>query len=200
MTTSGRVLVVHAHPVAGSYSHAVLAAVVRGLERSGRPHDVIDLYAEGFDARMSAAERAAYHGDEPVISDDVARHAALVRDAEALVFVYPTWWHGLPAVLKGWLDRVLVPGVAFRLDPETHRVRRGLTSVRRIVGVTTYGSPRWYVTVTGDAGRRTLSRTLRLCCHRFCRTTWLGLHGTDGSTEEQRHAFLARVETKVARL
>jgi NAD(P)H dehydrogenase (quinone) len=198
--TSGRALVVHAHPVPGSYSHALLDAVVRGLARAGRPHDVVHLYEEGFAAAMTAAERAAYHGDDPIVSDDVARHAALVRGAEVLVFVYPTWWHGVPAVLKGWLDRVLVPGVAFRLDPETHRVRRGLTSVRRIVGVTTYGSPRWYVAVTGDAGRRTLSRTLRLCCHRFCRTTWLGLHATDASTEEQRRAFLARVEAKVAAL
>jgi NAD(P)H dehydrogenase (quinone) len=195
-----RALVVHAHPVAGSYGHAVLAAAVRGLERAGHDVDVVDVYAEGFTAAMSAAERAAYHGDQPIVDDAVARHAARVRQAELLVFVYPTWWHGVPAILKGWLDRVLVPGVAFRLDPRTHRVRRGLTGVRRIVGVTTYGSPRWYVAVTGDAGRRTLVRTLRLCCHLRCRSTWLGLHATDSSTEEQRRAFLARVERRLAAL
>ncbi len=58
----------------------------------------------------------------PICSEQVRRYAELVTNAEALIFVYPTWWWGLPAMLKGWLERVLVPGVAFVIDPRNHKV------------------------------------------------------------------------------
>ena len=57
------------------------------------------------------------------------------------MFVYPTWWSGLPAVLKGWLERVMVPGVGFTFDAQSGKVQPGLRHVRRIVGISTYGSP-----------------------------------------------------------
>ena len=116
----------------------------------------------------------------------MARHAALVRWADALVFVYPTWWMGLPAILKGWLERVLVPGVAFHLDPGTHRVVSDLGSVRRVVGITTYGSSWPRVRLVHDAGRRTLLRALRMLCARRCRTAWLALYSVDAPTPDDR--------------
>ena len=66
--------------------------------------------------QLSPAERTAYHGDHPVIDELVQSQIDLVQSVEALVFVYPTWWSGLPAVLKGWLERVMVPGVGFRFE------------------------------------------------------------------------------------
>jgi putative NADPH-quinone reductase len=176
---------------------------VRTLERAGHHVTRLDLYRDDggpFEARLSPVERRAYHTDAPIVSDDVARHAGLVQRADALVFVYPTWWNGLPAILKGWLERVLVPGVAFRFDPRTHAVRRGLTNVRRIVGITTYGSPRGTVFLMTDGGRRTLRRTLRGVCHRFTRTRWLALYRLDASSVDDRLAFLDRVERSLARL
>jgi NAD(P)H dehydrogenase (quinone) len=194
------VLVVHAHPAATSFNRALYETAVRTLERAGHTVNGLSLYDEDFEARMSPAERRAYHSDNPIVSDDVARHASLVRHADALVFVYPTWWNGPPAILKGWLERVLVPGVAFHLDPATHEVRRGLTKVRRIVGITTYGSSRRYVLLTTDGGRRTFNRTLRLVCHRFTRTRWLALYQLDVASVDDRLAFLDRVERTLARI
>jgi putative NADPH-quinone reductase len=199
-STPVNVLVVHAHPAPTSFNRALFETAVRALERAGHTVDALDLYGEGFDPRMTPEERRAYHTDVPIVSADVERHATLVRRAEALVFVYPTWWNGLPAMLKGWMERVLVPGVAFTFDPVTHEVRRGLTNVRRIVGITTYGSPRAYVVATADGGRRTLNRTLRLVCHRYARTRWLALYRLDTATVDDRLAFLERVERSLARL
>jgi NAD(P)H dehydrogenase (quinone) len=194
------VLVVHAHPAPTSFNRALFETAVRALERAGHAVDALNLYDEDFDARLSAEERRAYHGDTPIVSETIARHAALVRRAEALVFVYPTWWNGLPAILKGWLERTLVPGVGFTFDPVTHEVRRGLTNVRRIVGITTYGSSNAYVRLTTDGGRRTLNRTLRLVCHPLTRTRWLALYRLDTASVDERLAFLDRVERTLAKL
>ncbi len=194
-----RALVVLANPNPESYGHALAEAAVTGLREGGHDVDVLDLYAIGFRAALSTAERRAYEGDQPILDAVVAEHADLVRRAELLVFVYPTWWSGLPAMLKGWLERVMVPGVAFRFDA-AGRVRPGLPQVRRIVGVSTYGSPRAYVAAINDNGRRTLTRTLRLSCGWRARPLWLGMYKMDACDDADRAAFLTRVHARMARL
>lgn len=186
--------VVIAHPCADSFTAALGARAAAGLRAAGHTVDVLDLYALGFRTAMSAAEHAAYHGDEPILDPLVRAHADLVRRVDALVFVYPTWWSGLPAILKGWLERVMVPGVGFVFDDRTGAVRPGLTNIRRIVGISTYGSPRRYVRLINDNGRRTLTRALRISCGLRTRTRWLGLYGIDTSSDAERSAFAASVE------
>jgi NAD(P)H dehydrogenase (quinone) len=197
-----RCLVVHAHPDPASYSAALRDVAIHSLKRNGHDVRTIDLYAERFDPVMSTSERLAYHEPDPVLDEHVRAHGADVRWAEVLVFVYPTWWGGPPAILKGWLDRVLVPGIAFRHVPIVggHRVEPHLDHVRAIVGITTYGSPRWFSFVTADAGRRTLLRALWLCTPRRTRRIWLGLYGIGAATPEARAEFLGRVDRRLARL
>jgi NAD(P)H dehydrogenase (quinone) len=192
-----RALVVLAHPSADSFAAALSAAAVRGLAAAGHEVRTVDLYREGFGAVLSAEERRAYDLSYGVVSADVEAHAAHVRWAEALVFVFPTWWGGPPAILKAWMERVLVPGVAFEL--RDGRVRPALRQIRRLVGISTYGSPRWFTTLTGDGGRRLVTRALRMLCARRCRTRWFGLHSMDTSTPQQRQAFLTRIEQELAR-
>lgn len=194
-----RVLVVHAHPGAESFSASLCTAVRETLEASGHDVDLIDLYRDGFDPVMSPAERAAYETDAPIVASDVHRYAARVKEASAIVFVYPTWWSGLPAILKGWLDRVLVPGVGFVFD-RSGRIRPGLTNIRRIVAVTTYGASTLRVHLLGDAGRRTLARTLRMNVRRRARPWWLAMYGIDTSTPGERARFEQHVRRRLARL
>ena len=131
-----RVVVVVAHPDPDSFTHAIASTAAAALSKAGHQTTVVDLYGEGFRVAMSKGEWLAYHGDRPILDPMVERHAEIIKQAEALVFVYPTWWSTMPAILKGWLERVLVPGVGFVFD-EKQRVRRGLTQVRRIVGIST---------------------------------------------------------------
>jgi NAD(P)H dehydrogenase (quinone) len=193
-------VVVVAHPSTESFCEALAARAAAGLRAAGHEVALIDLYAEGFRIAMTAEERHAYHSDQPILDPMVARHADLITRADALVFVYPTWWSGLPAILKGWLERVMVPGVGFRFDERTGKVRPGLPQVRHIVGISTYGSPRPYVRLINDNGRRTISRALRMSCGFRARPRWFGLYGIDTSTPEDRHEFAARVEREMAAL
>ncbi len=193
-------LLVVAHPSPDSYSRALAARAEAGLTTAGHEVIVIDLYALGVRPAMTAEERHEYHGDSPIVDPLIAEHADLVRRAEAIVFVYPTWWSGLPAILKGWLERVMVPGVGFVLDERTNKVRPGLGQMRRIVGISTYGSPRSYVRLVNDNGRRILTRALRMSCGFRVRTSWLGLYAIDTATPAERNEFLARVERELADL
>jgi putative NADPH-quinone reductase len=193
-------LVVVAHPCDDSFTHAAAERAVAGLRAGGHAVEVVDLYALGFRVAMSPEERHAYHGDTPLIDEHTREHARLVQWADCLVFVYPTWWSGLPAILKGWLERVMVPGVAFVFDERSGKVRPGLRRVRRLVGISSYGSPRTAVKLINDNGRRTITRTLRMSCGLRARTTWLALYGIDTASESRRREFLDDVEARMARL
>ncbi len=99
-------------------------------------------------------------------------------------------------MLKGWLDRVWLPGVAFRLD-SPGELRPLLTRIRRIGVVTTYGSPAWRLWLVGWPDRKLIGRGLRPLCARRCRLDWVALTGMDNSTAKQRERFLAKVRSRL---
>jgi putative NADPH-quinone reductase len=186
-------LVVYAHPVPRSFAAALRDRVVEGLERAGHAVDLLDLYAEGFDPYLDADEWSAETAgalDRP----DLRPYIDRLRAATHLVFVYPTWFGAPPAMLKGWLDRVWVAGVAFERVPGSNRPRGRLMHVRRITVVTTYGSSRWVNVLEGEPGKRLVKRWLRVLCHPLARSRWIALYGMDTADAAARHAFLARVE------
>ena len=150
----------------------VVSASIEELE-AGR-HNVDLLAVHDFNPVMSAAERTAYHSEQPVISDDVRDSAERLKAADALLFCYPTMAFNVPATLKGWLERVMVPGVAFVFD-NRHRVRPGMQNIRRIGAITTSRHGRLMRLRARDAGKRTTARTLRLCAHKRCLTTFVSL-------------------------
>lgn len=194
------VLVVHAHPDPDSFSRALLGATIDGLRAAGHESTVLDLYALDYAGALSADEWRAYETATPVVDPLVAEHVELVRRCEALVFVYPTWWSSMPAIMKAWLERTMVTGLAFTLDERTRAIVPGLTHLRHLVGVSTYGSPWWYVKLVNDNGRRTVTRTLRLATGGKAATTWLALYALDGLEDSDRRAFLDHVRDSMGRL
>lgn len=110
-----RVLVVKAHPQAESFCTALTEATLRGLHSAGHEAEVLDLYAVDFEPRLSEHEWRN-HLASPTTKPEVAEYVRMLRWAEALVFVYPTWWSGPPAILLGWMQRVLIHDVAFGLS------------------------------------------------------------------------------------
>jgi NAD(P)H dehydrogenase (quinone) len=192
-----RTLVVTCHPLPDSFTAAVAERAIATLRRGGDELRVTDLYAEGFDPLFTAAERERHRDPGP--DPAVAHHAADLKWCERLVLVYPTWWSGQPAMMKGWIDRVWVRDVAFDLPPESNRVHARLHNVRRLVAITTHGSSKFVNTVQGESGKRTVTRTLRAVCHPLTRTTWIAMYGVDTATDSQCRAFLDRVERKLKR-
>jgi putative NADPH-quinone reductase len=194
-----RVLLVYCHPCGDSFVSAMRDAALAGLAEARHEVRVVDLYAEGFRPEMTAEERRRYH-DEGANTEGVEAHVDLVRWAEAMVFVYPTWWYGLPAMLKGWFDRVFVPHVVFLMPTETQGIRGNLGNVRRLVVVTSCGAT-WLVSkIVGEPGRKTILRGLRTICHPRCRTRYLALYKMDTVSADRRAAYLERVRRTLAGL
>jgi NAD(P)H dehydrogenase (quinone) len=195
-----KTLIVYCHPVPESFCGFVLAAALKGLKSAGHDVRVLDLYAMGFNPVMSADERRGYH--TPVSNEaPIAEHLEALRWCEALIFVYPTWWYGMPAMLKGWLDRVWVPHATFSMPQETKAIGPVLTNIRILGAISTLGAPWWWWTlVMFTPGRRTLLTGIRAICARHCRTFWLGLHKMDTVSAAERAAFLAKVEKRMAAL
>jgi NAD(P)H dehydrogenase (quinone) len=131
-----RVLLLHAHPDPASFSAALFRLTQEELLACGHEVDAVDLYAEGFDPVLSRAEWQGYV-EVPANRASVARDATRVEWAEAIVLVFPVWNFGPPAILKGYLDRVFLPGVSFHLTKA--RIAPGLHHVRCLVAVTTNG-------------------------------------------------------------
>ena len=189
-----RILLVLAHPQPESFAHAVQERARAGLQRAGHEVRLLDLYGIGFDPVMSEADRRDYH--TPGLNEvRVADQLAHLRWAEGLIFVYPTWWYSLPAMLKGWIDRVWVPFATFELPQGLAPVQGRMRNIRLIGGFSTYGSPWWWIRlVSGDPGRRIVMKGLRPLCHRRCRSFWLGHYRMDSSTPASRARFLRKVE------
>jgi NAD(P)H dehydrogenase (quinone) len=191
-----RVLVIYAHPRPDSFSAALRDAVLVALTGSGHSVDQRDLHAEAFDPVLSNEQRGLYF-DESDNHRGLESHIESLRQAEALVLIYPTWWFGMPAILKGWFDRVWIPGVAFQLGGAT-ALRRMLTRIKKIVIVTTYGSPWWMLWWVGWPDKRIVRRGLRPLCAKGCRIDWLSLTHMDADSAPRRERFLVQVRRHFA--
>ena len=195
MTGTGRPgphLVVHAHPVRESFGRALFTAVLDTLDDLGAEVRSIDLYGEGFDPVLSLEEHRSHlapAADKPAIAD----HVDALRWAEHLVLVYPTWWSGVPAILKGWFDRVWVNDVAFVLPDGSHTPRGGLGNICSITVVTTHGSSKLRNLAQGQSGRRMILRGLRSLCGLRCRSNWIAMYDLDRATQRDREEFVERV-------
>jgi NAD(P)H dehydrogenase (quinone) len=195
-----KALVVYCHPLAESFNAAVRDHALKGLAAAGHETRVLDLYAMGFDPVLSAQGRLDYH-TEGLNEVEVAEHLAALRWCEALIFVYPTWWYGPPAMLKGWLDKVWVPHATFEMPRPMKPIGRVLTNIRVVAAVSTLGSPWWWWKLgIGEPGRRMLLRGLSVLCAPGCKTLWMGLHQMDSVPDGKRRAFLGKVERAMARL
>ena len=185
-----RVLVLFAHPVEDSFSAALHALVLEGLQAAGHEVDDLDLYKEDFDPRLSREERLTYHNLD-VNRQAVAPYVDRLLAAEALVIVHPVWNFGYPAILKGFFDRVFLPGVSFGL--RNGKVVPILHNIRRLSVVTTYGGSRLRALLVGDPPRKVGTRVLRAVIKPGARVDYLALYDMNRATEADRARFLGRV-------
>ena len=181
-----------AHPGPGSFNHAIAETARQALLRSGHTVFFHDLYAEGFDPILPAHEIPK----GAALSPEIARHCAEIASADGIIVVHPNWWGQPPAILKGWIDRVIRPGVAYEFleDDSGEGVPRGLLHAETALVINTTNTPlERERRVFGDP----LETLWKNCVFGLCgvndfQRRVLGVIVT--STAEQRAAWLAEVE------
>lgn len=188
-----RVLVLFAHPCAESYSAALHSCVTEQLTARGWEVDDCDLNGEGFSPVLTAQERRGYH-DESSNTEPVAEYVARLQAADAMVMVFPVWNFGYPAILKGFLDRVFLPGVSFAL--KDGKVTPNLRNIRKLAAVTTYGGTRMRAVMAGDPPRKSVTRAVWHVC-RPEKMRYLALYNMNRATQDKRATFLSRVSAEM---
>lgn len=191
-----RVLIIYCHPNSESYTAAVRDVVQENAVSEGAKVRVLDLYAEGFNPVLSPSEFQAYE-TVPENTLTVQDHVDAIRWCDTLIFIYPTWWYAHPAMLKGWLDRVLLPGVAFDM-PDGGDIQPTLTHIKRLGVFTTCGASWWLTRFIGFPGKRVILRGIRILCAKRCRTAFVAHYLMDASTPATRARHLEKVR-KVSR-
>ncbi len=195
-----RALVVYCHPTPHSFNAGVRDLVLAKLRAAGAEVRLHDLYGDGFQPILTPAEWQGYL-DCSQNCTPVTREVADLRWCDTLIFVYPTWWYGLPAILKGWLDRVLLPDVAFLMPDGANRtIRPGLHHISRLGVFTTCGASRWLTWFVGAPGKRTLMRGIGLLLKPRKRAVFAAHYLMDSSTAASRARHLDRVAAKLDRL
>ncbi len=186
-------LIILAHPARKSLSRLFADDARRALEAAGSEVTLIDLYAEGFAPSLTETERAGYYSQSPDTSA-IAGHAALLTTASTLVLVFPIWWFGLPAILKGWIDRTFAPGVAFDHARDFGPITPRLTNLKRVVIITTLGSPAW---VDWLIMRRPVRRILKTAIFGLCapraKFQMLSLYQSENASGAVIGKFSARI-------
>ena len=192
-----RVLVIFAHPLGDSYAATLRDTVVAALEAGGHTVDLCNLYQEDFDPILSAQEWRDYENTSEN-TRAVSRQVERLRQAEGIIFVFPSWWYGMPAILKGYFDRVWLPGVAFEFGPQA--IRPLLMSIRMFGVVTTTGAPEWFTRIyMGNPSRKVLMRGLaRLVVAPRAERFWLALYGMENATDAKRTEFIEQVRKRIS--
>ncbi|MEM6460369.1 MAG: NAD(P)H-dependent oxidoreductase [Pseudomonadota bacterium] len=185
-----RILVLHAHPVRESFNGHLHRLIVEQLEKTGHEVDDCDLYGEDFDPRLTREERLAYH-DTEVNIEPVRSYVQRLQAADALVLSFPVWNFGYPAILKGFFDRVFLPGVSFNMVGGS--AQPCLHNIGKVSVVTTYGGSRLRAWLVGDPPRKSVTRVLRAIVKPGARFRYLAHYDMNRSTDVTRSAFISRV-------
>jgi NAD(P)H dehydrogenase (quinone) len=185
-----RILVLFAHPLETSFVAALHRRIVETIRVRGHEVDDLDLYAERFDPVLS---RQAYidYLDTVANRAQVGAYVDRLLAAEALIVVSPIWHDGFPAILKGYFDRVFLPGVSFKIDQ--HGIFwPTLSNIKRLVVVCGYGADRQRTSRIGDPVRHFVTRSLAEIAP-GARCEYIALYGMDAATPLRRTQYLKRV-------
>jgi NAD(P)H dehydrogenase (quinone) len=197
-----RVHVVHAHPVETSFNRALFDAAIDVLKSAGHEVDPLSLYDEDFRAAMSREERLNYHDVPGNLTPEIAPYVERLRAADALVFIHPVWNYGYPAILKGYFDRIFLPGVSFVLvggeSSDKGTLVPNMKNIKRVAYVTTYGGDRLRTMLMGDPPRRLARRWAWVTFGTRLPPDYLALYDMNNATPARLNGFIEKVRRRLA--
>lgn len=189
------ILIVTSHPLRDSLCHTFANQIYSKLNTMGHTVVMENLYESIFDPVLSADERKSYyHGiyDFSGVSPQVKR----LLQADGIVILFPTWWFGFPAILKGWFDRVWAPTVAYDHADDFGPIRPKLDQLKKALVVTTVGAP-WWVDrfILWRPLKRIIKYALLGACAKNCKLKYLSFYKCEMVKEERLKSFASRIDS-----
>lgn len=203
-----RVLVVFNHPYEGSFCSAILESAQKGLIAGGHEVDLIHLDRDGFDPVMRAKDLKAFaeaaHSPEKALAaldPQVLEYRDRLLAADHLVFIFPIWWEVMPALTKGFIDKLIFPGIAYRYKGKTGASRMvGMTKLTGVTVITTMNTPSLvYRLVFGNAIKKVIL-TGTFFKIGVPNRKWVSFNMVKMVSQEKRQKWLRSVETRFERL
>ncbi|SNZ11375.1 Putative NADPH-quinone reductase (modulator of drug activity B) [Terribacillus aidingensis] len=190
--------IIYAHPWKGSFNHAILSAITEDLKANGETFQVIDLYKDEFNPVFTAAELKLFNvGDTPY--ELVKEYQKKLNQATELIFIFPVWWWDLPAILKGFIDKVMLTGFAFLEDSKTNELKGLLTNIKKTTIISTSTTDKLYIESQGGNAIQGvfINRTLADLGIKNEYTKWINFSGVNLTTDENRKLFLEEVPQRI---
>jgi NAD(P)H dehydrogenase (quinone) len=195
-----KILLVTAHPLKSSLCGLFAEKIGDRLKDMGHEIALEDLYKDQFDPVLSVEERESYYRADYDASKVSAEIERLVN-ADALVMIFPTWWFGFPAILKGWFDRVWAPTLAYAHADDFGPIKPKLENLKKAFVVTTLGAPWWvdYLILWGPV-KRTLRYALLGACARKCQLKFMSFYKCEAVGKSRIDQQIRKIEAELTRL
>ncbi len=194
-----KTVIVFNHPYEGSYCNAVLDSVTRGLRTANHDIDLIYLDKDGFNPVMTAEDLKAFRDKKP-IDPKVIEYKNRLEKADHVVFIFPIWWELMPAMMKGFIDKVIFPGVAYDyVNGSNTKMKPLLTNIKGVTVVTTMNTPRvLYRLVFGNAVKKALM-TGTFWKLGYKNRKWISFNMVKQVSDEKRKLWLEQIEKTFAK-
>ncbi|EAC6450099.1 NAD(P)H-dependent oxidoreductase [Listeria monocytogenes] len=188
-------IIIYNHPYKGSFCHALLEATKKGAKAAGHTVDVIDLDSDGFNPVMSGQDLSAFRNHKA--SDPQAiDYANRIKKADHLVLIFPIWWELMPAMMKGFIDKVIFPGLTYNYTKSGYGMVSTLTTIKSTTVITTMNTPKiMYKFIYGNAIQKALIKgTFKKSGIKNVK--WQSFNMVKASSDATRKKWLERIEKK----
>ncbi|WP_428224972.1 NAD(P)H-dependent oxidoreductase [Flavobacterium sp.] len=194
-----KVAIIYNHPYSGSFCNAILQAVQAGLTRASHQFDLIHLDNEGFNPVMSAADLRAFR-DKSAIDPKVLEYQQRLQRVDHLIFIFPIWWELMPAMTKGFVDKVIFPGVAYDYSNASNtRMKPLLKNISGVTVITTMNTPGiLYRLIFGNAIQKALLRGTFWKLG-YINRKWISFNRVKMVSQKKREKWLVQLEAKFAK-
>lgn len=194
-----RVVIVFNHPNEGSFGNAILNAVVNGLKSANHEVDLMHLDNDGFNPVMSKADLKGFVEHKP-IDPQVIDYNERLEKANHLIFIFPIWWDLMPAMTKGFIDRVLFPGVAYDHHPRGFGLVPLLKGLKGVTVITTMNKPKiMYSLLIGNLIKKAMIKSVFKTMG-YKNLKWISYNLVKSVSQEKRVKWLMGVEIKFSKI
>lgn len=193
-----KVAIVFNHPYEGSFGNAILNAVTKGLEKASHQVDLMHLDNDGFNPVMSKADLKAFVEHKPIDPQVIDYNKRLVK-ADHLIFIFPIWWDLMPAMTKGFIDRVLGPGVVYEHHPRGFGLLPLLKNLKGVTVITTMNKPKiMYSLLIGNLIKKAMIKSVFKTMG-YKNLKWVSYNMVKAVSQKKREKWLADMENRYSK-